>query len=77
MAAFTSERKLFVGICRRAFQLDMQRSTGGNISMRVAGKTVFSSNRAVSPLYDLTEADLPVCDPDGTVVAGDLRPTKE
>lgn len=69
-------RALFVSICRRSFDLGMQRSTGGNLSLRFPGDRLLVKPSGFS-LYELTPEDLLVCSEQGDVLQGRGKPTKE
>lgn len=75
-ASEEAKRALFVAVCQRAFALGMQRSTGGNLSLRLDGDRLLVKPSGFS-LYDLAPEDLLVCDGNGKVLAGAGKPTKE
>lgn len=76
MLSWLSERQEFIAICKRAFRLGLQVSTGGNISIRLDPETFLVKPSGLS-LYDLKEDDLLIVDPSGHVVEGQGKPTKE
>ena len=76
MASWPSARQEFIAICKRAFSLGMQVSTGGNISVRLDHKALLVKPSGLS-LYDLRENHLLIVDPSGHVVEGQGKPTKE
>jgi L-ribulose-5-phosphate 4-epimerase len=76
MVSWPDKRKLFLRICRRAFETGLQVSTGGNLSMML-GRDVFLVKPSGISLYDLEEADLLITDPAGKTVEGSGKPTKE
>lgn len=69
-------RERVVAVGRRAFELGLQRSTGGNLSLRLDGERLLVKPSGFA-LLDLTPEALLVCDLDGRVLAGAGKPTKE
>ncbi len=76
MLSWPSERQEFIAICKRAFRLGLQVSTGGNITVRLDPETFLVKPSGLS-LYDLKEDHLLIVDPSGRVVEGQGKPTKE
>ena len=76
MFSFSNERRQFREVCRRAFTLGMQVSTGGNLSMRVDDGRFLVKPSGIS-LFDLKEEGILLMDRDGVVVEGKGKPTKE
>ena len=76
MSSREGKRKTFIEICRRAFLLGIQVSTGGNLSLML-DQGRFLVKPTGKSLFDLHEEDLLICDPDGRVISGNGRPTKE
>jgi len=76
MGSWPAARQEFIAICKRAFRLGMQVSTGGNISVRLDQKSFLVKPSGLS-LYDLREDHLLIVDPSGRVIKGQGRPTKE
>lgn len=62
--------------CRRAFNLGLQMSTGGNISLRLDSGYLLVKPSGLS-LCELEPDHLLVCDDQGQVVQGAGKPTKE
>ncbi len=71
-----AQRHLFVATCRRAFLLGMQRSTGGNLSLRLGPDRLLVKPSGFS-LYELAPEELLVCSLQGDVLEGSGKPTKE
>ena len=69
-------RTEFIDICRRAFRLGMQVSTGGNISARLDEDRFLVKPSGIS-LHDLSVKDLLVTDRSGHMLEGKGNPTKE
>ncbi len=69
-------RTEFIDICRRAFRLGMQVSTGGNISARLDEDRFLVKPSGIS-LHDLSAKDLLVTDRSGHMLEGKGNPTKE
>ena len=69
-------RRDFVAACRRAFNLGLQMSTGGNISLRLDSGYLLVKPSGLS-LCELEPDHLLVCDGEGRVVQGAGKPTKE
>jgi L-ribulose-5-phosphate 4-epimerase len=76
MYSCSAERREFVKVCRRALQMGMQVSSGGNLSMRME-KSLFLVKPSGIALFDLKEEDLLVTDDSGTCMEGTGKPTKE
>lgn len=76
MPSYSVERKEFIRICHRAVQMDLQVSTGGNLSMRLQ-ENVFLVKPSGVALFELREEDLLVTDASGVPLEGQGRPTKE
>ncbi len=76
MADQEQAREEFTRVCQRAFNLGLQRSTGGNLSMRLTGGRFLAKPSGLS-LFELTAADLLLCDGEGRVLEGQGKPTKE
>lgn len=76
MLSWLDERKLFLRICRRAFETGLQVSTGGNLSM-ILGSDIFLVKPSGISLYDLQESDLLITDLSGKTVEGSGKATKE
>jgi L-ribulose-5-phosphate 4-epimerase len=76
MSSLSEVREEFIAICRRAFHLGMQVSTGGNISARLDRETFLVKPTGMS-LYNLEERDLLITDQSGVVLEGEGSPTKE
>jgi L-ribulose-5-phosphate 4-epimerase len=76
MFSWSDERKTFLRMCRRAIEMGMQVSTGGNLSMRLR-KDLFLVKPSGISLYDLREQDLLITDALGITVEGSGKPTKE
>jgi L-fuculose-phosphate aldolase len=66
----------FVAACQRAFNLGLQMSTGGNLSLRLESGYLLVKPSGLS-LCELEPEHLLVCDDQGQVVQGEGRPTKE
>jgi len=69
MITYRQEREELGGICQRAFMLDMQGSTGGNVSARVAPASSLVKPSAVS-FSDTETGDLLVVDLSGRLLDG-------
>ena len=69
-------RRDFVAACQRAFNLGLQMSTGGNLSLRLDTGYLLVKPSGLS-LCELEPDDLLVCDDQGQVVQGADKPTKE
>jgi ribulose-5-phosphate 4-epimerase/fuculose-1-phosphate aldolase len=69
-------RERFVALGRRAFASGLQRSTGGNLSLRLDDRRLLVKPSGFA-LIDLAPADLLLCDIEGRVLAGAGKPTKE
>ena len=69
-------RRDFVAACRRAFDLGLQMSTGGNLSLRLDSGYLLVKPSGLS-LCELESDHLLVCDNQGQVVQGEGKPTKE
>lgn len=76
MISWPQQRKEFLRICRRAVEMGMQVSTGGNLSMRLP-KDLFLVKPSGISLYDLSEQNLLITDTLGETVEGSGKPTKE
>lgn len=76
MISWPQHRKEFLQVCRRAVEMGMQVSTGGNLSMKLR-KDLFLVKPSGISLYDLSEQDLLVTDASGETVEGSGKPTKE
>lgn len=76
MLSEKSARESLVAVGRRAFAMGLQRSTGGNLSLRLDGERLLVKPSGFA-LLDLTPADLLLCDLRGLVLAGQGKPTKE
>jgi L-ribulose-5-phosphate 4-epimerase len=76
MISWPQQRKEFLRVCRRAIEMGMQVSTGGNLSMRFP-KDLFLVKPSGISLYDLGEQDLLITDALGETVEGSGKPTKE
>ncbi|MCF8131376.1 MAG: class II aldolase/adducin family protein [Deltaproteobacteria bacterium] len=69
-------RNLFVAICQRAFQMGLQRSTGGNLSLRLGPNRLLVKPSGFS-LLDLEPHHILLCDDQGLILEGQGKPTKE
>lgn len=69
-------RRDFVAACQRAFNLGLQMSTGGNLSLRLNSGYLLVKPSGLS-LCELEPDHLLVCDGEGRVVQGEGKPTKE
>ena len=76
MISLPQQRKEFLRVCRRAVEMGMQVSTGGNLSMRLT-KDLFLVKPSGISLYDLSEKNLLLTDALGETVEGNGKPTKE
>jgi len=76
MSSWSAERREFIRICRRAVQMGMQSSSGGNISIRLSDGLFLVKPSGIA-LFDLREEDLLVTDACGAVAQGSGKPTKE
>ena len=76
MTDIDSLRQEFVSVCQRSFNLGLQKSTGGNISVRI-NQDSFLVKPSGRSLVDLGPEHLLICDADGRVITGEGRPTKE
>lgn len=76
MISWPQQKKEFLRICRRAVEMGMQVSTGGNLSMRLTTDLFLVKPSGIS-LYDLTEQNLLITDTLGENVEGSGKPTKE
>jgi L-ribulose-5-phosphate 4-epimerase len=76
MTIWTTERARFVAICRRAVQMGLQTSSGGNVSMRLRAGGFLVKPSGTS-LIELREEQLLVVDAQGRVTEGAGKPTKE
>jgi L-ribulose-5-phosphate 4-epimerase len=76
MTSWTQQRKEFIRVCRRALEMGMQVSSGGNLSMRLQEDLFLIKPSGIS-LYDLEAQDLLVTDAAGGTVQGSGKPTKE
>lgn len=76
MVSWPHQRKEFIRICRRALEVGMQVSTGGNLSVRLQEGRFLVKPSGIS-LYDLNEEDLLVTDGSGEPMEGLRSPTKE
>jgi L-ribulose-5-phosphate 4-epimerase len=77
MVSWPEQRKEFLRLCRRAIEMGMQVSTGGNLSMRLQEDLFLVKPSGIS-LYDLSEQNLLlVTDASGETVEGSGKPTKE
>ena len=61
---------------RRLVEDDLTVGTGGNLSVRIDEDTIAISPSGV-PYAEITPADVPVVDTDGTVLEGDIAPSTE
>jgi len=68
-------KKEFLRIARRAVEMRLQSSTGGNISMRCSSQFLVKGRG--SSFYDLKESEISVVDIDGHVLQGAQEPSKE
>jgi L-fuculose-phosphate aldolase len=76
MPSYSTERQEFIRICRRALQMGLQVSTGGNLSMRLE-EDLFLVKPSGIALFDLGEENLLVTDGSGAPLEGRGKPTKE
>jgi L-fuculose-phosphate aldolase len=76
MISWSQQRKEFLRVCRRAIEMGMQVSTGGNLSMKLPKDLLLVKPSGIS-LYDLHEQDLLVTDDSGETMEGNGKPTKE
>jgi L-fuculose-phosphate aldolase len=76
MPPYSIDRQEFIRICRRALQVGLQVSTGGNLSMRLQ-EDLFLVKPSGIALFDLREEDLLVTDASGVPLEGGGKPTKE
>ena len=76
MSNIDTLRQEFVSVCQRSFKLGLQKSTGGNISVRL-DQDSFLVKPSGRSLFDLGPEHLLICDADGRVMSGEGRPTKE
>ena len=76
MITWPRQRKEFLRVCRRAIEMGMQVSTGGNLSMRLPDDLFLVKPSGIS-LYDLAEEDLLVTSVSGEIAEGSGKPTKE
>lgn len=68
--------KAFRWASRRAFQLGLQVSTGGNISIRI-GPGRFLTKPTGLGLFDCLDSDLVIVDAEGRPLEGHAKPTKD
>lgn len=76
MNRWSAERARYAATCRRAALAGMQRSTGGNLTVRLPDGSFLVKPSGVA-LCDLAETDLLVTDGSGVVLEGAGKPTKE
>lgn len=76
MLSYSEGRTEFIGVCKRAFSLGMQISSGGNLSLKLDDDTYLVKPSGIS-LFDLEERQLLVVEKTGRVVSGEGKPTKE
>lgn len=76
MISWSDERKVFLRVCRRAFDNGLQVSTGGNLSMKLSDNIFLVKPSGIS-LYDLRQTDLLIVDAAGETAEGSGKPTKE
>lgn len=74
--AFLQAAEAFRWASRRAFQLGLQASTGGNISVRTGPDRFLTKPTGVG-LFDCLDSDLVMVDIQGRPLDGHAKPTKE
>ncbi len=76
MGSWPDERKALLRVCRRAVEIGMQVSTGGNLSAKLKNDLLLVKPSGKA-LYDLIAEDLIIVDGAGRILEGKGKPTKE
>lgn len=76
MQSLYAMRKEIIGICKRTYDRGYVAANDGNVSARISDDRVLATPTGMSKGF-LTEDQLVLCDMDGQVVSGDLRPSSE
>lgn len=69
-------RKEIIGVCKRMYNRGYVASNDGNVSARISEDRVLATPTGMSKGF-LVEEQLILCDMDGGVVSGELRPSSE